>query len=46
MNNLKIYCVTDKRLDLLENFSYNFGWVGKDQAPKNYIRCDKKKNIF
>jgi len=46
MSNLKIYCVTNKRLDLLENFSYDLGWVGTEEAPKNYIRCDNKENIF
>jgi len=46
MSNLKIYCVTNKRLNLLENFSYDFGWVGPEKSPKNYIRCDNKENIF
>ncbi len=46
MNQLEIYCVTNKRLDILENFNYNLGWVGKDAAPKNYIKCDNKENIF
>ena len=46
MSNLKIYCVTNKRLDLLESYSYKFGWVGKDKVPENYIRCDDKENIF
>ena len=45
MSNLKIYCVTNKRLDLLESYSYKFGWVGKDKVPENYIRCDDKENI-
>jgi hypothetical protein len=46
MNNLKIYCVTNKRLDLLEKFSYDLGWVGPEKAPENYIKCDNKENIF
>ena len=46
MSQLEIYCVTNKRLDILEDFNYKLGWVGKEAAPKNYIRCDDKDNIF
>ena len=46
MNNIKIYCVTDKEVPFLDNLTYEIGWVGKTEAPKNYIKCNKKDNIF
>ena len=41
-----MYCVTNKRLKFLENFTYNLSWVGKEKAPDNYLKCDSKDNIF
>ena len=41
-----MYCVTNKRLKFLENFTYNLAWVGKEKAPDNYLKCDSKDNIF
>ena len=46
MNNLEMYCVTNKRLKYLENFSYNLAAVGKEKLPKNYIKCNTGENIF
>ena len=46
MNNINIYCVTNKRLEFLENFGYNLAWVGKGEAPHNYLKCDNKINIY
>ena len=46
MKNLKIYCVTNKRVNFLDNTKYNIGWVGKEKAPKNYISCNAGDNIF
>ena len=46
MSGLSIYCVTNKRVKFLENFFYNLAWVGNQDAPKNYLKCDNKKNIF
>ncbi len=46
MNRMDIYCVTNKRVKFLENFSYKLSWVGDQSAPKNYLRCDNKNNIF
>ncbi len=46
MNNLEIYCVTDKRLEYLENSDYNLAAVGKNNFPGNYYRCDSGDNIF
>ena len=46
MNNIKIYCVTDKEVSFLDNLTYEIGWVGRTETPKNYIECNKKDNIF
>jgi len=46
MNNLKIYCVTDKEVPFLQDLNYKIGWVGKNNSPMDYISCDKKDNIF
>ena len=46
MNKLDIFCVTDKRIVNLENFSYNLGWVGSGNAPPNYLSCNTNDNIF
>jgi len=46
MNNIKIYCVTDKEVPFLDNLTYEIGWVGRTETPKNYIECNKKDNIF
>ena len=46
MGNLNIYCVTNKKLKFLEDFSYNLGWVGSETASNKYIKCNNKKNIF
>ena len=46
MKNLKIYCVTNKKLDFVSKSNYFFGWVGKEPAPKNYLTCNTQDNIF
>ena len=46
MKNLKIYCVTNKKLDFVSKSNYFFGWVGKDPAPKDYLTCNTHDNIF
>ena len=46
MKNLEIYCVTDKPLKYLNKTGYILGAVGKNKFPKNYIKCNFKKNIF
>ncbi len=30
MKNLKMYCVTNKVLNFLDNSNYNIGWVGNE----------------
>jgi len=46
MTKLNIYCVTNKRVNFLENHAYNLAWVGNETAPINYLKCDNKENIF
>ena len=42
MTKLEMYCVTNKRLNFLEDCNYNLSWVGLDQCPKNYINSNNK----
>ena len=46
MEKLKIYCVTNKKLDFLNNSIYQIGWVGKEDPLPNYVVCNKGDNIF
>tara|TARA_B100000035_G_C20998778_1_gene553832 strand:+ start:518 stop:1324 length:807 start_codon:yes stop_codon:yes gene_type:complete len=46
MNNLEIYCVTDKRIKQLENTNYNLAAVGKNNLPNNYLKCNSGDHIF
>ena len=46
MEKLKIFCVTNKKLDFLKNSTYKIGWVSKDESLPNYILCDEGDNIF
>ncbi len=48
MNNteeLKIYCVTNKKIEFLENSRYILAGVGKDDFPKSYLKPTSKENI-
>ena len=45
MKDLEIYCVTNKRLEFLENFNYKLSWVGLGKCPEGYIQSSNKKNI-
>ena len=46
MSNLEIFCVTNKRLNFLENFSYKLCSVGTEKLPNFYLTCNTKDNIF
>ena len=46
MDNLNIYCITNKVSPLLDKTNYHIGWVGKGVAPSNYISCNTGDNIF
>ena len=46
MKNIKFYCVTNKEVNFINHHAYNLAWVGKEQPPSNYIKCDNKNNIY
>ncbi len=46
MENLKMYCVTNKEVSFLDKTSYDIGWVGLDVPPANYVTCNHQDNIF
>jgi hypothetical protein len=46
MNKIKFYCVTNKKVEFINNFDFNLCWVGNGHPPKNYLRCDIGDNIF
>ena len=46
MKNLEIYCVTNKALSFLNDTNYERAWVGQENPPKNYLRCDNGDNIY
>ena len=46
MENLKMYCVTNKEVSFLDKTSYDIGWVGLDDPPANYVTCNHQDNIF
>ena len=46
MNNLDIYCVTNKIISSLDKTDYKIGWVGKESPPSNYLSCNSGDNIF
>ena len=45
MKKLKIFCVTNKKLDYLENLDLNLVGVGKSKFNNKYLSCKKGKNI-
>jgi hypothetical protein len=46
MSKIKFYCITNKKVNFLKAQEYNLAWVGKNEAPKNYLTCDKGDNIY
>ena len=46
MENLKMYCVTNKEVSFLDKTNFDIGWVGIDAPPANYIKCNHQDNIF
>ena len=46
MEKIKFYCVTNKLINFLDFEEYNLAWVGKDNPPSNYLKCNYKDNIF
>ena len=46
MDRIKFFCVTNKEVNFLKKENYNLCWVGREEPPKNYIKCDNKINIY
>ena len=46
MNNIIMYCVTDKVLDYFQNIPYKFAGVGNNNFPQNYLLSNSLKNIY
>ena len=46
MSNLKIYCVTNKKLDYLEKLPLNLVGVGNENFSNIYLKCNEKDNIY
>ena len=46
MDNLDLYCITNKKLLFLENTPLKLVAVGKDKFSDEYLRCDNKINIY
>jgi hypothetical protein len=45
MNNLQIYCVTDKDFSYLKNLPYKLAGVGKSNFSKEYYLANTNDNI-
>ena len=43
---LDIYCITNKRLLVIEDTSYKLAGVGLDDLPEQYLKCNTSDNIF
>ena len=46
MKKIKFFCVTNKEVDFIKKKNHNLCWVGSDNPPLNYLRCDRGDNIF
>ena len=46
MRPIKFFCVTDKKVNFLTKKNHNLCWVGKEDSPENYLRCDIGDNIY
>ena len=46
INNLEMFCVTNKIIPHIEKTSYKIAGVGKNHFPNDYLNCDSKDNIF
>ena len=45
MNNLEVFCITNKKIEALEKLNLKLAGVGKDDFPENYINTKTGKNI-
>ena len=46
MQNLEIYCVTNKKLDFLEQTPFKLVGVGEDNFSEKYLKCNTRENIY
>ena len=46
MNNLSIYCVTNKSLSFLEKLPLKLAGVGSENFSNEYLRCNTRDNIY
>ena len=46
MNNLSIYCVTNKSLSFLEKLPLKLVGVGSENFSNEYLRCNTRDNIY
>ena len=46
MNQLEIFCVTNKKIPKLEKSKYKLAAVGMNKFSDIYLTCDKGDNIF
>ena len=45
-SNLKIYCVTNKKVNFINKPGYKLAWVGQEKKPEKYVSCDNGDNIY
>ena len=43
--NLKIYCVTNKKVNFISKKVYHLAWAGNQKAPSDYLNCESGENI-
>ena len=46
MRPIKFFCVTDKKVNFVIKNNHNLCWVGKEDPPENYLKCDTGDNIY
>ena len=46
MNQLEMYCVTNKEIKFLEKSPYRLAAVGLNSFSESYLKCNNKINIF
>ena len=45
-SNLKIYCVTNKKVSFINKPGYKLAWVGQEKKPEKYVSCNNGDNIY
>ena len=44
--NLKIYCVTNKEVNFINDKTHILSWAGDESPPENYVSCNTGENIY